>query len=180
LLVVGILNVVTGLVFAWVARDRLRADGVFAPPAFLLIALHAALTVVVALYFYVVHPEWALMYFVDPAKLSGLAILPLVVGHATLVGAGWYVGAYLIRSDRKRALLYSIGGVGVVALVAIALGFERLSHAAQYLGWKHGQRLGLFDVEIGYSITVAFAALAGSIAYVLLELIRDRRRVRAR
>ena len=34
-----------------------------------------------ALYFYLVHPEWAWMYLVDPRVLSGLAVLPLVVGH---------------------------------------------------------------------------------------------------
>jgi hypothetical protein len=133
-----------------------------------------------ALYFYLVHPEWAWMYLVDPRVLSGIAVLPLVVGHGALVGGGWYLAAYLIRTDRKKPLLYTAGGVAVVTLLVIALTFGRLSHAATYPGWQLGAKVGLFDVELGYSVTVGMLGLAGSIAYIAVALIRDRRRVRAR
>jgi hypothetical protein len=182
-LVVGFGNLLVGMVFAWISRDRIRADGPFAPPAFMFVVLHAGMIVApIALYFYLVHPEWAWMYLVDPAKLSGLAVLPLVVGHAALVGVGWYTGAFLIRTDRKRPFLYGIAGTAVVSLVFLALGWSRLSHAATYAGWKLGgaARVGLFDVELGYAVIVAMLALVGSAAYVALALHRDRRRVRAR
>jgi hypothetical protein len=165
------------------ARDRIRADGPFAPPAFLYVALHAGMAVApIALYMYLVHPEWAWMYLVNPAKLSGLAVLPAVVGHAALVGGGWYLGAFLIRTDRKKPLLNTLAGTAVVTLVFLALTWNRLTHAATYAGWKLGgpARVGLFDVELGFAVIVALAALLGSIVYVALALLRDRRRVRAR
>jgi len=183
LLVITIFNLLSGLGFAWLARDRIRADGPFAPPAFLYIVLHAGMIVApIALYFYLVHPEWAWMYLVDPAKLSGLAVLPLVVGHAALVGGGWYAGAFMIRTDRKKPMLYVLGGVAVIALIVVALSWARLSHAATYAGWKLGEagRVGLFSVELGYAVMVGLLALAGSAVYTALGLIRDRRRVRAR
>jgi hypothetical protein len=172
-----------GIGFALIARDRIRADGPFAPPAFLYVVLHTGMIVApIALYFYLVHPEWAWMYLVDPAKLSGLAVLPLVVGHAALVGGGWYAGAFMIRTDRKKPLLYVLGGVALIALIMIALSWARLSHAATYAGWHLGEagRVGLFSVELGYAVMVGLLAIAGSAVYTALGLIRDRRRVRAR
>lgn len=172
-----------GLAFAWIARDRIRADGPFAAPAFMYVALHAGLSVApIALYMYLVHPEWAWMYLVNPAKLSGLAVLPIVVGHAAMIGLGWYVAALLIRADRRRIVLYALGGTALVTLLFLALGWARLTHAATYEGWKLGGagRVGLFDVELGFAVTVALLAMAGSAIYVTLALVRDRRRVRAR
>jgi hypothetical protein len=183
-LVVTIFNLLSGLGFAWLARDRIRADGPFAPPAFLYVVLHAGMLVApIALYFYLVHPEWAWMYVVDPNKLSGLAVLPVVVGHAALVGGGWYLGAFLIRTDRKKPLLYAIGGVALLFLVMIAVTWTRLSHAAASTAafdLGSGGRVGLFDVELGYAVVVALLAIAGSAVYTSLGLMRDRRRVRAR
>src|ERR1051325_9357986 len=84
--VVALVNLLFGIGFALIARDRIRADGPFAAPAFQLVALHAAAVVApVALYFYAVHPAWSWMYWVTPGRLAGVAVLPLMVGHATLV-----------------------------------------------------------------------------------------------
>ena len=80
--VVALVNLLFGIGFALIARDRIRADGPFASPAFPLVALHgAAIVAPVALYFYAVHPAWSWMYYLDPTKLTGLAVLPLTVGH---------------------------------------------------------------------------------------------------
>lgn len=183
MLVITIFNLLSGLAFAWLARDRIRADGPFAPPAFLYVVLHAGMIVApIALYMYLVHPEWAWMYLVDPAKLSGLAVLPLVVGHAALVGGGWYAGAFMIRTERKKPLLYVVGGVAVLALIMVAVTWARLSHAATYAGFKMGPqgRVGLFSVELGYAVMVALLAITGSAVYTALGLVRDRRRVRVK
>src|SRR5689334_8514307 len=77
ILVIALVNLLFGIGFALIARDRLKADGPFASPAFPLVALHAGAVVMpVALYFYSVHPAWAWMYWVDPHKLAGVAVVP--------------------------------------------------------------------------------------------------------
>ena len=78
-----------GLAFAVAGRDRVRADGPSTSPAILLVLAHAGIiTAPIALYFYVAHPAWTWHYLADPAKVPGLAILPLVIGHGLVVVGG--------------------------------------------------------------------------------------------
>jgi hypothetical protein len=173
--------VLFGIGFAMVARDRLKADGPFATPAFQLIALHAAGVVApVALYFYAVHPAWAWMYWIDPKKLAGVFVLPLMVGHAGLVIGGWYGSAILIRKNLQGALLYVAGALGLALVVLIVGGSTRLSTAADYDGFATHQGVSLLSVQLGWAYVVSLLALFGSAIYIAIELGRDGRRVRAR
>lgn len=175
------LQLATGLGFAWAGRERIRADGPFAPPAFLLVLIHVGLvTAPVTLYFYAAHADWAWLYLVDPDNVPGLAIVPLVVIHALVIVGGWYLGAWLIRTDRKRILLYAILGVSVVFLLGFVLALGRLTTATTYAGYLAGASGGLMSVELGWALLVSFAASASAAAYVFIELMRDSRRVRAR
>lgn len=170
-----------GIGFALVARDRLKADGPFASPAFLLVALHAAAVVApVALYFYAVHPAWAWMYWVDPAKLTGVFVLPLMVGHAALVIGGWYGSSLLIRKGLQGALLYVAGAIALFLLILIAVGIGRLTTAADYPGYAAHKGVSLLKVRLGWAFVVSVLALFGSAVYVAIELGRDGRRVRSR
>lgn len=178
--VVALVNLLSGIAFALVARDRIRVDGPFATPAFPLVALHAAFVAPIALYFYVVHPAWAWMYWVDPAKVSALAILPLVVGHAALVIGGWYGSALLVRRGLQTGVFYAGGVVGVILLVVLAVGMGRITYAADYAGWDARTGISPWSVKLGWAFTVAVMALFGSVVYVAIELGRDARRVRAR
>jgi hypothetical protein len=179
--VVALVNLLFGIGFALIARDRIRADGPFATPAFHLVALHAAAVVApVALYFYAVHPAWSWMYWVNPRKLAGVAVLPLMVGHAALVVGGWYGAGMLLRRGYLGALLYVSAAIALVLLVLVVAGIPRLSTAADYLGWKARQGTSLFAVQLGWAFMVALLALFGSAIYVAIELGRDGRRVRSR
>ncbi len=175
------LQLATGLGFAFAGRDRIRTDGPFAPPAFLLVLINVGLvTAPVTLYFYVAHADWSWLYLVDPDRVPGLAIVPLVVGHALLVVGGWYLGAYLVRKDKARVLLYGILGVVVAFLVGFFLWLPRLTTATSYAGYLAGASGGLMGVELGWALLVSFAASAAAATYVFIELLRDSRRVRAR
>ena len=177
--VVALLNLLFGIGFALVARDRVRADGPFAAPAFHLVLLHAAAVVApVALYFYAVHPAWSWMYWVDPQKLAGVAVLPLMVGHAGLVVGGWYLAAVALRRGFQAAVLYAGGAIAVTLLVLFVSGSQRLFTAADYLGWQQHRTMSLFKVQLGWSFVVSLLALFGSAIYVAIELGRDGRRVR--
>lgn len=179
--VVALVNLLFGIGFALIARDRVRADGPFAAPAFHLILLHAAAVVApIALYFYAVHPAWAWMYWVNPEKLAGVAVLPLMVGHAALVIGGWYVASLLIRRGYQGALFYVAGAIALTLLILIVGGINRLGTAADFLGWQTRRGTSLFDVKLGWAFVVSLLALFGSAIYIAIELGRDGRRVRAR
>ena len=179
--VVALVNLLFGIGFALVARDRIRADGPFAAPAFQLVAMHAAAVVApIALYFYAVHPAWSWMYWIDPTKLAPVAILPLMVGHAGLVIGGWYVASILLRRGYQGALLYGAGAIALVLLILIVGGIRRLSTAADYFGFQASQGTSLFNVQLGWAFVVSLLALFGSAIYIAIELGRDGRRVRSR
>lgn len=170
-----------GFGFALVARDRLRADGPFAAPGFALVVMHAAAVVApITLYFYAVHPAWSWMYWVDPQKLAGVAVLPLMVGHAGLVIGGWYVAAALIRKGFQSAALYCGGAIAMTLLILVVSGIRRLSTAANYLGWQAHKGTSIFSVQLGWAFMVSLMALFGSAVYVAIELGRDSRRVQSR
>lgn len=175
------MNLLFGIGFALVARDRIKADGPFASPAFPLVALHAAAVVApIALYFYAVHPAWAWMYWFDPEKLSGIAVLPLMVVHAGLVIGAWYGASLLVRKGLQGALLYVGGGLALVLLVLVVAGIGRLSTASDYAGFEAHRGVSLFTVRVGWAFVVSLLALFGSAVYVAIELGRDSRRVQAR
>jgi hypothetical protein len=177
----AIANVALGMAFALLARDRIRTDGPFAGPSFLLVLLHAGVVVApVALYFYLLHPAWWWHYLVDPDKVPGLAILPLVLAHGALVIAGWYGAALLLRTDRRPIVFYALGGLGLVFLLVLLLLSHRLGTGATYDEFHRGGGHDLLEVELGYALIVSSMAVIGSAGYVVAELVRDGRRVRAR
>ena len=179
--VIALVNLLFGIGFALVARDRVRADGPFASPAFPLVAMHAATVVApIALYFYAVHPAWSWMYWFDPSKAGGVALLPLMVGHAMLVIGGWYVAAMLIRRGFQNAALYSGGVITLALLVLVVSSIHRLSKAADYLGWKGNKGVSIFSVQLGWAFVVSLLAIFLSAIYTAIELNRDGRRVRSR
>ena len=179
--VVALVNLLFGIGFALIARDRIRADGPFAAPAFPLVALHAAAVVApVALYFYAVHPAWSWMYLVNPRKLAGVAVLPLMVGHGVLVIGGWYGAALLLRRGYLGALLYIGGAFALLLLILVVGSIQRLATATDYLGWQARQGTSLFAVQLGWAFVVSLMALFGSAIYIAIELGRDARRVRSR
>ena len=175
------INLLFGIGFALVARDRIKADGPFAGPAFHLVALHAAAVVApIALYFYAVHPAWAWMYWVDPAKLAKIFVLPLMVMHAGLVIGGWYLSSLAIRKGLLGALFHAAGALALALLVLVAVGIGRLTTATDYPGHAAHKGVPLFAVQLGWAFLVSLLAIFGSGIYVAIELGRDGRRVRAR
>ncbi|MBP6631453.1 MAG: hypothetical protein KBG28_26140 [Kofleriaceae bacterium] len=180
--VLALVNLVTGLVFAAIAGDRVRADGPFASPAFPLVALHAGGVVSpLALYMYLAHAEWSWLYLIDPDRVPGLAAIPLMVAHGGLVIVGWYVGAWVQRrAERRRMMRIALGVSAGLLVLVLALTWPRLTSSATFAGYARGATVGLFVVELGYALLVALLALGGSITYVAVELSRDGRRARSR
>jgi hypothetical protein len=159
-----------------------RADGPFASPAFVLVLGFAAVVVLpMTLYFFWVHPAWSWMYLVDPDKVPSLAVVPVAVTHIGAVVGGWYLGARLLRADKRTAALWVAGGGGGLLLLAAILLGGRIGHYGSYARHSAGEELrGLMDVKLGWALIVVFLAFAVAAGYVALELSRDSRRVRTR
>ena len=118
---------------------------------------------------------------ISPAtKVPALAIIPLVVAHALVVVGGWYLGAALVRADKGRVLLYALGAAALGAVISVATLFPRLTAASSYRGYAAGVVARLMSVELGWAILVSAVATAAAGGYVVFELSRDSRRVRAR
>ncbi len=159
----------------------MRADGLFAAPAFPLVAIFIAVVLTpIALYLYLAHPSWSCMYLVDPEDVPGLAIVPLLVLHGGLVVAGWYLGGRLIRTGREKQARYGLLGAGLVVLLLSAIGWGRIGHYGSYRDFHGGRAIDLFDVKLGYVLVGLALGIGAAAGYVALELARDSRRVRTR
>lgn len=134
----------------------------------------------IALYFYAVHPAWSWMYWVDPEKLAGVAVLPLMAGHAALVIAGWYLAAVFIRRGFMNAVLYIGAAIAVALLVLVVAGANRLGIATDFAGFQLDRGVSPFKVQLGWAFAVSLLALFGSAVYIAIELRADGRRVRSR
>lgn len=174
-------NACLGLGFALCARDRLRADGPFAFPAFALVAAFSTIVIgPIALYLYAAHPGWSWMYLVDPARMSGLLLLPLLTLHAGLVVGGMYLGARLIRAGHERPLRWALLAAPLVLGLATALAWGRLGRYGSYGEFHDGRALPLMDVKLGYVLVGVLLGIVAAAGFTAVELLRDSRRVRTR
>lgn len=174
-------NVLLGLVFALCARDRVRADGPFASPPFVLVLTFMGLVLLPAgLYLYVAHPAWTWMYLVDPEDVPSLAVVPMLAIHGGALIGGYYAGGRLIRADRKNVLLYALAGGWVMFTLTALLLRERLFSYGTYLDWQRNTALDLMDVKLGYVLIALILGIGAAAGFIALELFRDSRRVRTR
>lgn len=170
-----------GLFFAFCGRDRIRADGIFAMPAFgFASAVALVLLAPGATYLSATHPDWSWMYFFEPSAMA----LPLALAWAALAVValvlGWSVGAKFVRAGHTRWIALPLGaGVLALAIAVFALA-GRLTAYATYDGFHAGVSAGLMDVKLGYALVIVALATAASSARAALDLARDSRRVRAR
>jgi hypothetical protein len=132
------------------------------------------------LYLYLAHPAWSWMYLVDPATVPGLAVIPVLVVHGGMIVATWYIGGRLVRVDKRRIVLYLAAGTGSFFVACGAILQARLRHYSSYDGYHAGDSLGLMKVKLGYVLVALVLGLGVSVAFVVLELLRDSRKVRAR
>ena len=169
------------MLFALCARDRVRADGAFASPAFpLLLMFLGVIALPTALYLYWAHPAWSWLYLLDPALVPTIMVVPvLVVQGGALLGA-WLVGAALIRAERVRVLLGVLTGA---ALALVALGLllsDRVGSYGSYEVFRAGAAVGLLEVKLGYALIAILLGLGTAAAFVAVELLRDSRHARVR
>jgi hypothetical protein len=176
-----ILELSVGIAFALCARDRVRVDGPFATPSFLLVLIFAGVVLAPAtLYLHLAHTSWSWLYLVDPHKLPHLSLVPLLALHGGFLVGGWYLGARLLRADRRGVAFYSALVAALGFLISLPILGGRLGSYGSYADYRGGRAFGLFEVKLGYVLITLILAVGVSAGYVALELVRDSRRVRAR
>ena len=176
-----IFNFTLGLGFSVCAKERVRTDGVFALPAFTIVLLFAVLLLLpVTLYLYGTQPAWASMYFVDPSAMSWFFLGMAICAHLGALIAGWLIGARILRNGSSRFALYAAGASGVIALLGIAMAWERLTLVGTFLEFNDQRALPLMEVKLGYVMVAIVLGVAIGSLIVALELIRDSRRAKAR
>jgi hypothetical protein len=176
-----LINAGFGLLFAQCARERVRADGPFASPAFPLVMMFFGLIAMpTSLYLYWAHPAWSWMYLLDPRHVPAIMVVPVVVVQlGTLMGA-WLLGAALIRADKDRVLLTALlGMVAVLAGLGLLLS-ERIGAYGSFQVFAAGAAVGLLEVKLGYVLIAILLGLGAAAAFVAVELLRDGRRARLR
>jgi hypothetical protein len=170
-------NFILGVAFALCGRERIRIDGLFAPPAFWLVLIFAGIILIpLAFYLYMAHPAWTWMYTVDPEAVPSILLLPLLVGHGLMFVGGWLVGGKLVRNHKTRQALYGVLGASVLLIVMVLLFWGRLGHYGTYEEFTDGRALQLMEVKLGYVLIVILLGLGAAAVLTALQLVHDSRR----
>ena len=161
----------TGIIAALAGRVELRVSPrpALLTRSFLAYMVFSAFVLVpIAVYFYVFHGDWFLLYTIDVSKIpSALALVGFVV-LAMIGAAGFMLGSTMVRSQRDTlgmllaaVALAGAAGVGILARDRLSV----VGTFAQYEG-----RFGLEDFSEGP--LVQGAALMGGILLVgILALV---------
>lgn len=118
-----------------------------------------------SIYFYLVHPDWSWMYFVDPARLPA-GVLALVLGAHLVALLGGYLGGWMLirRRGDKAAVLAVAGGAVLLSLVALFTR-ARLFRYGTYAGFHHGQTQPLSEVKLFWVLgPIAVGVLVSAVA----------------
>ncbi len=157
------------------------AQGVFAPPASFLLLMYVGMVVApITLYLYAAHPSWTWMYMLNPTKVPSFSLIPLVALHCTALIVGWYLGGKLVLAQREKiARSIALAGV-VISLAGVVLFWGRLGRVGSFEEFSQGRALALMDVKLGYVLVPLAIASTASAIFVIVELLRDSRRLRSR
>ena len=175
-----IFSVLVGLVFAACARQQFTGGA--APWGRELAAIMTFEAIVlwpVALYYYMVYPDWSWMYFVDARRLpSGVSILVLLAHVATLMG-GYLGGWALLRAGKQRALLGAVAGLTVSLIIFVIACRGRLFASGSFAQWSAGNAGSASDGKLAWALVVTAIGVATAIVVVGLALWEQGKRPRA-
>jgi hypothetical protein len=175
-----IFSVLVGLVFATCARQQFTGGA--APWGRELAAVMIFEAIVlqpVALYYYLVYPDWSWMYFVDARRLpSGISILVLLAHVATLLG-GYLGGWALLRAGKLRALLGTVAGLTLALIIFIIVCRGRLFASGSFAQWHGGHPPSAGEDKLAWALVVTAIGVSTAIVVVGLALWEQGKRPRA-
>lgn len=163
-----------GLGFAWVARTEIRLVSRSAARSAAFAALligQLLLAMPLGIYLYIFYPDWSWLYLVRASAVPSATVLIVMFGYPLAATGGYFGAVSLCRANREPVLLGLLGGLGLVLLVTLVVGWRRIVHVGTYeqydrffgLDPLHASSLGLF-------LLLALPALAGAWAWSLLRI----------
>jgi hypothetical protein len=174
-----IFSVLVGLLFSACARQQFSGGAApWGRELAAVLSFEALILWPVALYFYLVYPDWSWMYFVDPKKLPwGISVL-VMLGYVATLLAG-YLGGWAILRARKPRILYGVlGGVALVLLVFAILCRGRLANNGTFAEYHAGTALSAGEGKLVWALGVTSLGVAGAIALVGFTLWEQGKRFR--
>ena len=175
-----IFSVFVGLVFAACARAQF-AGGVspWGRELMAVLSFEAIIVWPVALYFYLVHPAWSWMYFVDPARLpAGVTLLVLLAYVATLM-AGYLGGWALLRARKERIVYAVLAALALALVVFLVVCRGRVSHTGTYGEYHAGHALALGEGKLGWALAATSTGVIIAIVLVGFTLWEQGKRSRS-
>jgi hypothetical protein len=173
-------SLLVGLVFAGCARQQF--SGGAAPWGRELAAVLLFQAIVlwpVALYYYLVYPDWSWMYFVDAHRLpSGVSILVLLACVAMLLG-GYLSGWALLRSRRQRVLGGIVAGLLLFLIVFVIVARARLFSAGSFAEYHAGHAPSVNQGKLAWALVVTAIGVGIAAVVVGLALWEQGKRPRA-
>lgn len=168
-----------GLVFAACARQQfMNGADPWGRELVAVLSFEAILAWPIALYFYLVFPDWSLMYLTRPEKLPwGFALLVVLGNALTLVG-GYLAGWALLRARKPKVVHGAIGGVALALLLFAVLTRGRLGASGTYEQFHAGDAVGIGQGKLLFSLIATTVATGAAIALVGRTLWEQGKRTR--
>jgi hypothetical protein len=173
-------SVLVGLVFAMCARQQFTGGALPWGRELAAVLLFEAIVLwPVALYYYLVYPDWSWMYVVDARRLpSGVSILVLLAYVATLLG-GYLGGWALLRAGKLRVVLGVMGGLFLFMLIFVIACRGRLWSSGSFAEYHAGRAPSAAEGKLGWALVVTGIGVSISIVVVGLALWEQGKRPRA-
>ena len=174
-----IFSVFIGLVFSACARQQFSGGAApWGRELMAVLSFEAIILWPVALYYYLVYPDWSWMYFVDPHKLPwGVSLLVMLGYVATLLG-GYLAGWAILRARKPRVLYGALGGVALFLLVFALVGRGRLANNGTFDEYHAGHAPGVTEGKLIWALAVTALGVAAAIALVGFTLREQGKRFR--
>lgn len=163
------------------ARERVRADGSFPTPPFLLVVMFVvAIRLPISIYLYWAHPAWSWLYLFDPTGFPDLLLFLIVLVQCGVLLAAWYLGAFFLQLSKDRVVLSVIAGSTIAFVLLVVIFAGRLARYGTYEDFTNQETATLLEVKLGYVLIALILGVAAAASFVGMELVRNSRRVQVR
>lgn len=169
-----LLTLATGFAAAAAARSELRLSPrqALLTRSFFAYALFAAFVMTPgAVYFYLFHGDWFLLYAVNVATIPSALALVGFAAQVAVGALGFFLGAHLVRAGRDNIARVAAGLLGLLGVGAIPLAGDRLAKVGSYAQFHGAFGLTpLMDSVVMHGMILVYMVVAVGLAFLLVRI----------